>query len=162
MSELLDRYRSRILQINHNILTKVLEREKISPDSTDPEDLREIELQEWIDRGPRRPPNFPPSVQTPKDIYSLLSDDTSPPFPLEKREELFQSIETLLNSQAAPEDRPLQLPEDFKELCALTDQLQGPALPSSHNEQTPDALNGLHILLFSLRGIVTDLCQCSS
>lgn len=152
LSELLDRYRSRILQLNRNMLTKLLESESISPDSTDPADIKRIERKEWFVGRRISAPNFPPSVRTPNDIYPLLSNGTSPPLPQEKREELFQQIEDALNAQAAPEFRPLHLPEDFKELCELTDSLEGAGLPQSHNDQAPDAFNGLSVLLFSLQG----------
>jgi len=143
LSVALDRYRSRILQVNCNMLTRLLEANSISPYSTDPADLELIAEKEWGSYY-----KFPPTIQSPNDIYSLLlSNGTSPPLPQERREEWFQEIEVALNAQAAPKYRPVYLPDDFKQLCELTDSLEGAGLPESHSTQTPDAFNGLVCLL---------------
>lgn len=42
-----EHYRSRVLQLNRNNLTKSFELLEISRDSTDPEDLKQIYSKEW-------------------------------------------------------------------------------------------------------------------
>jgi hypothetical protein len=100
-------------QLNCNMLTKLLEKHSISPDSTDPAGLKLIEREEWLERRPGSLPPCPPSVPTPRDIYPLLSDGTSSPLPVERREDLFRRMEIALNAPAAPEFRPQPLPEDL-------------------------------------------------
>lgn len=147
-----DRYRIRIKALNQKILHKLLEEFSIPIDSTDPAHLRLIEEEEWrLGCESHQYHSLPPSVKTPNDIFPFLSDGTSPPLPEEKRSELFIQIEAALSAQAAPEFRPVRLPEDFKQLCALTDSITGPGLPRINNCQIPECLSGLHFGLFTLQ-----------
>lgn len=167
LSTSLDRHRRLIFKLNQNMFTELLETcscdGPISPETkiTDFEDFEDFEAileEEWdskyeYEQGQKHPtriPIFPPSVKAFKDIYPLLSNGTSPPLPNEERENYFRKIEAALTAQAAPKFRPVTLPDDFKQLCALTDELHGAGMPKSRKWQSPSAFNGLCYLLFDL------------
>ncbi|GAB7354893.1 hypothetical protein MBLNU459_g5530t1 [Dothideomycetes sp. NU459] len=148
-----DRYRSRIIGLNRKIFFKMLDDLSIPPDSTDPGHLKLIEETEWrLGAGGSPYWSLPSSVKTPHDIIPLLSDGTPPPLPEGARSELLIQIEAALNAQAAPEFRPVRLPDEFKQLCALTESITGPGLPRVHNEQIPECFSGLRYGLFTLQG----------
>lgn len=148
-----DRYRSRIIGLNRKILYRLLETLSITPDSTDPAHLQLIEEEEWRLGGLRnRNHSLPSSVNSPNDIFPLLSDGTSPPLAEEKRNEVFLQIEAALSAQAAPEFRPVRLPDDFKQLCAWTNSITGPGLPRINNSQIPQCFSNLQYGLFTLQG----------
>lgn len=140
-------HRSRVLQLRRNCLARLFEILEISPDTTDSEELDLIRAEEWpyntVDRltGPFR---------SSADLYAAITDGTKSPLPEEQRREIFTEMESILRDRATTDTDPLTLPEDFKKLCALTDSLQGPALPMTHS-RIPCAFNGLQTPLASLR-----------
>lgn len=139
-----EHYRSRVIQLNRNNLAKLFEIVEVSPDSTEPEDLELVAVEEWD--------SLPDSINTLSDFYSLLSDGTEPPLPGDRRLQLLAEIEECLQDRVPSEWRPLSLPEDFKQLCVLTDGLTGPGLPKTNAMYIPHAFNGLSSPLASLKG----------
>ncbi|THZ93639.1 hypothetical protein D6C82_08762 [Aureobasidium pullulans] len=139
-----EHYRSRVIQLNRNNLAKLFEIVEVSPDSTEPEDLELVAVDEWY--------SLPDSINTLSDFYSLLSDGTEPPLPGDRRLQLLAEIEECLQDRVPSEWRPLSLPEDFKQLCVLTDGLTGPGLPKTNAMYIPHAFNGLGSPLASLKG----------
>jgi hypothetical protein len=140
-------HRARVLGLKRNCLTRLFEILSISPDTTDLEDLDIISRGEWptYAYGPSRHP-----IKTSADLYALTHDGTKPPLPEEERLKLFAEIEAILKERATLDSNPLTLPDDFKQLCTLTNSLQGPALPKT-NSQIPDAFDGLHGTLIGLK-----------
>jgi hypothetical protein len=135
-------HRSRVLGLKRNCLTRLLEMLSISPDTTDLEDLDIIRREEWpsyMYGAPTHP------IKSSADLYALIDDGTQPPLPEEERQKIFAEIEAILRERATLDTDPLTLPDDFKQLCALTNQIRGPALPKT-NSQIPDAFDGLHVM----------------
>jgi len=85
-----------------------------------------------------------------KNQRSVQPDGTESRLPREECLSIFYEIETILQERAVLESDPLTLPDDFKQLCAFTNKLTGPALPST-NSCIPDAFDGLHNPLMGLR-----------
>lgn len=140
-------HRSRVLKLKHKCLAKLFEIHEISPDTTDPEELDTIRRDEWPTYG-WKPLSQP--IESSADLYALIDDGTAPPLQEEERLRAFLEIETILQERAVLESDPLTLPDDFKQLCAITNKLTGPALPST-NSCIPDAFDGLHNPLMGLR-----------
>ncbi|CAD0084586.1 unnamed protein product [Aureobasidium vineae] len=140
-------HRSRVLQLKRNCLARLFEILEISPDTTDPEELDIIRAEEW-------PTNvighLTDPIRSSADLYDLITDGTKPPLPEEERLQIFTEIESILRDRATTDTDPVTLPEDLKQLCALTDSLQGPALPMT-NLQIPCAFSGLRTPLASLK-----------
>ena len=60
-----EHYRSRVIQLNRNNLAKLFEIVEVSPDSTEPEDLELVAVEEWD--------SLPDSINTLGDFYSSTS-----------------------------------------------------------------------------------------
>jgi hypothetical protein len=80
---------------------------------------------------------------------SSPSQHLSASFSHKHRLKTFAEIEAILQERATLDTDPLTLPDDFKQLCALTNQIRGPALPKT-NSQIADAFDGLHASLMGL------------
>jgi hypothetical protein len=140
-------HRSRVLGLKRNCLTRLFEILSISPDTTDLEDLDIIRREEWPTYAygqPRHP------IRTSADLYALIHDGTKAPLSEEERLKVFTEIEAILKERATLESDPLTFPADFKQLCALTNSLEGPGLPKT-NSQIPEAFGGLHAPLIGLK-----------
>ena len=139
-------HRSRILQLKQNCLAKLFEILEVSLDTTDPEELEVVWYEEWAGNG-----RLPNTIKSGSDFKHLIDDDgTKPPLPQEKRLQIFTEIETVLKDRAILKTDPLTLPEDFKQLCALTESLTGPGLGNT-NCGIPHAFDGASGPLASLR-----------
>jgi hypothetical protein len=140
-------HRSRGLRIKRKCLVKSSEILKISPDTTDLEDLETIRRKEWPTHGSKP---LPQPIKSSADLYALIDDSTKAPLPEEERLKIYAEIEAVLQELATLDSDPATLPDDFKQLCALTNSLKGPALPST-NSQIPDAFSGLRMPLWELK-----------
>ncbi|KAH0362086.1 hypothetical protein KCU65_g8305, partial [Aureobasidium melanogenum] len=109
----------------------LFERVEVSPNSTNREKLEDVCGQ---------------------DFYSMINDGTKAPRSEEERLQAFAKIEVWLQNRAAQNLEPgsLHLPNDFKQLCALTDLLEGPGLPLTCSD-IPQAFGGLAVPLYSLK-----------
>ncbi|KAH0156496.1 hypothetical protein KCU67_g8292, partial [Aureobasidium melanogenum] len=141
-------HRSRVLQLTRNCLVKLFERVEVSPDSTDREELEDVWYEEWPDSLAGA---MPSSTTSGQDFYSLINDGTKAPRSEEERLQAFTKIESWLQNRAAQHLKPgpLTLPEDFKQLCALTNFLEEPGLPLTCSD-IPQAFGGLAVPLISL------------
>ncbi|KAG9943457.1 hypothetical protein KCU85_g8631, partial [Aureobasidium melanogenum] len=141
-------HRSRVLQLKRNCIVKLFERVEVSLDSTDREELEDVWYEEWPDSLAG---GMPLSITSGQDFYSLIDDGTKAPRSAEERLQAFTQIEVWLQKRAAQhsEPGPLTLPDDFKQLCALTDLLEGPGLPLTCSD-IPQAFGGLAVPLISL------------
>ncbi|CAD0100227.1 unnamed protein product [Aureobasidium mustum] len=140
-------HRSRVLLLKRNCLARLFEILEISPDTTDPEELDIVRAEEWPENVVGRLTN---PIRSSADLYALITDGTKSPLPEEERLQIFTEIEAILQDRATLHTDPVSLPEDFKQLCALTDSLHGPALPMTE-AQIPCAFNGLRTPLASLK-----------
>lgn len=142
LRELFELHRSRILQLRRNCLARLFEIVEVSPDTTDREELELVWDEEWPYNVSLS--DLPASIKSGHDFYSLITDGTKPPRPEEERLRIFAEIEALLREHAIglPDPQPLALPEDFKQLCALTDSLQGPGIGMTESG-LPHAFDGL-------------------
>ncbi|CAD0111463.1 unnamed protein product [Aureobasidium uvarum] len=147
LRESFELHRSRVLQLRRNCLARLFEILEISTDTTDPEELDIIRAEEWPNNTVDR---LTAPIASSADLYAQVTDGTKPPLPEEERLQMFTEIESILRDRATTDTDPVTLPEDFKQLCALTDSLQGPALPIT-NSQIPRAFNGLRTPLASLK-----------
>ncbi|CAD0100757.1 unnamed protein product [Aureobasidium mustum] len=141
-------HRSRVLQLKRNCLVKLFERVEVSPDSTDREELEDV----WYEPWPHSlAGDMPLSITSSQDFDSLIHDGTKAPRSEEERLQAFTKIEVWLQNRAAQHSKPgpLTLPDDFKQLCALTDLIEGPGLPLTCSD-IPQAFGGLAVPLISL------------
>jgi hypothetical protein len=140
-------HRSRVLGLKRDCLTRLFKTLSISLDTTDLEDLDLIHREEFSSYMFDAPPH---PITSSADLYTLIDDGTIPPLPKEERLKIFAEIEAILQERATLDTDPLTLPDDFKQLCALTNQLRRPGLPKT-NSQIPDAFDGLHAPLMGLK-----------
>ncbi|KAG9951594.1 hypothetical protein KCU85_g2538, partial [Aureobasidium melanogenum] len=121
----LERYRSRVAQLNRNMLDILIEGQLISPDTTDREEVEMVLDEEW-NVGDNMP--FYDTIKMTKDLCATLSDGTQPTFPEEQRTQLFAKLEDGLQDCVAAEFRPLRLPDDFKQPISARYQSNIPTL----------------------------------
>lgn len=140
-------HRSRVLQLRRSCLARLFRILEISPNTTDPEELDIVRAEEWPKNAVVRLTNH---IRSSADLYALITDGTRSPLPEEERLQIFTEIEATLRDRASLDTDPVALPEDFKQLCAVTDSLQGPALPMTES-QIPCAFGGLRTPLASLK-----------
>lgn len=103
----------------------MIEGQLVSPDSTDREEV-EFVLDE--ERNIYDCMSLHETIKMPKDLCATLSDGTRPPLPEERRTQLVAQLEEELQDRVPSKFRPLRLPDDFKQLCALTNAPEGPGL----------------------------------
>ncbi|KAH0349610.1 hypothetical protein KCU83_g5446, partial [Aureobasidium melanogenum] len=135
-------------KLKRNCLVKLFERVEVSPDSTNREELEDVWYEEWPDSLAG---DMPLSITSGQDFYSLINDGTKAPRSEEERLQALTKIEVWLRNRAVQhsEPGPLTLPDDFKQLCALTDLLERPGLPLTCSD-IPQAFGGLAVPLTSL------------
>ncbi|KAG9664187.1 hypothetical protein KCU64_g844, partial [Aureobasidium melanogenum] len=150
LREVFELHRSRILQLRRNCLARLFEIVEISPDTTDREELELVWDEEWPYNVSLS--HLPASIKSGHDFYSLVTNGTKPPLPEGERLSIFAEIEALLRERATglSDPQPLTLPEDFKQLCTLTDSLEGPGIGMT-GSGLPHAFDGLKMPLRSLR-----------
>ncbi|KAG9692359.1 hypothetical protein KCU95_g7315, partial [Aureobasidium melanogenum] len=149
LREQFELHRYRILQLRRKCLSRLFEELEILPETTDRDELQVVWDHEW----PREiAGHLPSEIRNGNDLYSLITDGTSPPRPQHERLQIFTEMEALLRSRTTQlsDLGPLTLPEDFKELCALTDSLEGPGLPRT-DTGIPNAFSGVRGALASLK-----------
>ncbi|KAH0191224.1 hypothetical protein KCV03_g6354, partial [Aureobasidium melanogenum] len=148
-----ERYRSRVAQLNRNNLATLIEGQLVSPDSTDREEVELVLDEEWYIYDCM---SLYETIKMPKDLYVTPSDGTNPPLPEERRTQLVAQLEEELQDRVPSKFRPLRLPDDFKQLCALTNALEGPGLPGINHGYVPHALDGLDAVCENLKNHSAD------
>ncbi|KAH0312708.1 hypothetical protein KCU71_g7199, partial [Aureobasidium melanogenum] len=139
--------------LNRNNLAILIEGQLVSPDSTDREEVELVLDEEWYIYDCM---SLYETIKMPKDLYVTLSDGTNPPLPEERRTQLHAQLEEELKHRIAAEFRPLRLPDDFEQLCALTNALEGPGLPGINYGYVPHAFDGLDAVCENLKNHSAD------
>lgn len=134
------RYCSPVAKLNRNNLAILIEGQLASPDTTDREEVEMVLDEEWNVADCM---SFYDNIKMPKNLYATLSDGTKTPLAKEERTQLLAQLEEDLKDHVATEFRPLQLPDDRKQLYALTNALEGPGMPGTNYGSIPHAFDGL-------------------